>query len=503
MGVQVRAIPGWLAVGALLAVCAGVDVTPRPTAASASRAPAFPSKASPPRGPGPVQAGGCAAGAQGRIPPPWQPPDPATGAKLERLLAAYLETDSVQGFRHRIELRLALRQLPEEGRSFFADVEGLRRLLYRARPFLPAFEERHLAQGGKGAEIVEDVAAGVVNVTWEERRLSLALPPAYAAARSERTLSTIAPFPMIVSLHEAADGAGDEGDRAYPGATALRRRWDPRGPYPAIRDAWVLFGPAAPETGFLRDGRVESSLVPLNAIWKRYPIDVDRIVLEGGSDALLFAAAYPNFYAGVIVRDASARLRPSLVRNLAGMRIYVVGGAPALLDDLEAGGHPSSRVVVGEPVGLLDWLGTVRRCVPSSFAWSCEDETAHRLAHWVNLDGLDPAEPERTLRAEVVDTDADPNTVRLFTHGIRTLTLFLNDRLVDLDRPVRVVVNGRPISEARVAGGKDPGGTRVDLPARFPRTLDATLDRGGLSIRKSLYFGWLFPVVLEGIEVEK
>ena len=39
------------------------------------------------------------------------------------------------------------------------------------------------------------------------------------------------------------------------------------------------------------------------------------------------------------------------------------------------------------------------------------------------------------------------------------------------------------------------------MPARFDRSLDAMLDRAGLSIRKSLYFGWLFPVVLEGIEI--
>ena len=424
-------------------------------------------------------------------------------AEVLPLFKQYLEPDSELGFKHRMNLLIRLKAYKDAGTDVFADVEGLRTLLYGSRPFKPVFEKRSIPKEAKGAEIVLDTASNVTNVAWDDLRLSVALPPAYTAAREAKKLNAIAPFPMLVTLHELIDFQDAKGSRPYPGMEVLKRRWDRRGPLKAVPEGWILFAPVATRARFVEEGQVKSERVPLNAVWQRYPVDVNRIVIEGGSDALLFAASYPNFYAGVVVRGETADIDPDEVCNLAGMPVFVVkekDKEPPAVASLAKGGHPADRITVGPVERLPEWLGAVRRTIPKAFKWVCKDRSAQRLAHWINLDILDEPPVVPTVEVEIVDTPDDPNTLRLKTRGVRSLTLFLSDQLVDLDRPVRVVVNGKPAPDARIASNA-PEGKLVTLPAKFDRTLDAMLDRKGLSIRRSLYFGWMFPVVLEGIQI--
>ncbi len=426
-------------------------------------------------------------------------------AEVVPLFKSYLEVDSELGFKHRVNLAMKLKALKDAGTDALADVEGLRAVLYGSRPFHPAFEKKNLPKEAKGAEIVLDTASNVTNVVWDDLRLSIALPAAYTAARDAKKLNGIAPFPLLVSLHELADFQDAKGSRPYPGMEVLKRRWDRRGPLKAIPEGWILFAPVATRARFVEEGQVKSERVPLKAVWQRYPIDFNRIVIEGGSDALMFAASYPNFYAGVVVRGETADLDPDLVGNLGGMPVFVVkekDKEPPAVASLAKGGHPADRLTVGPVDKLPEWLGAQRRTIPKAFKWTCKDRSAQRLAQWVNLDLLDEPPVVPTLEVAVHDTQESPNTVELRTKGVRSLTLFLSDQIVDLDRPVRIVVNGKPAAEARIAAGNAPEGKLVTLPARFDRTLDATLDRKGLSIRKSLYFGWLFPVVLEAIQIK-
>ncbi len=138
----------------------------------------------------------------------------------------------------------------------------------------------------------------------------------------------------------------------------------------------------------------------------------------------------------------------------------------------------------------------MKRVPPRTFRWVVKDNAAHRLAQWINIEAVDEAAPLRALDVEIVDTKADPNTVRIEAIGIRGISIFLNDTLVDLDREVRVVVNGKPVEACQVEASK-PGDSRVRLPAKFARTIDGMFDSQRISIRKSMFYGWLFPVALE------
>jgi hypothetical protein len=225
---------------------------------------------------------------------------------------------------------------------------------------------------------------------------------------------------------------------------------------------------------------------------RRYHVDFDRVVIDGGSDALAFAAARPSFYAGVIVRGDKADLKPELARNLANLSVYVVGSdASAAKKSLAAGGFPMERVKVGGADGLAAWLKDVKKVTPRSFHWAAPHPT-FLGAHWIGVLASDPGPEIPTMDVEVVDTADDPNTIRMKTKLVRGVSLLLNDRIVDLDRPVRIVVNGKPVTEVKQNTNGDDVRT-VKLPAALGRSFDLMFNnRQAPSIRDYQWFGDLY-----------
>jgi hypothetical protein len=75
--------------------------------------------------------------------------------------------------------------------------------------------------------------------------------------------------------------------------------------------------------------------------------------------------------------------------------------------------------------------------------------------------------------------------------------VFLSDRVLSLDKPVRIVVNGKPVPDAKLMTGK-PEGRSVKLPAKLDRSADVAFDASPeLSVRRSRYYGFIYPVVLD------
>ena len=104
------------------------------------------------------------------------------------------------------------------------------------------------------------------------------------------------------------------------------------------------------------------------------------------AEALLFAAAYPIYYAGVIVRGDATDVSADLVPNLASTFVYVVQTGekvPPVVQTLEKGGHPADKLKVGPPTAMAEWLASVKRVAPKAFKWVVKDRSAHRLAHWI------------------------------------------------------------------------------------------------------------------------
>lgn len=434
--------------------------------------------------------------------------DAAERTRLQTLLRSYLDVEAADTFKARTQLVEALRNLKASGLDLLADREALMPLVYAARPFAPAFERRLLTKEDRDAKAAIDFdnATQIVSVRWGDLRLSVSLPTGYEDARKGRKLNAMAPFPAIVTLHELSDFMGEREQKEHPGTEAIKRRWARRAT--KVPDGWLVFAPVAPRAQFVTADRPEIARVPLRELWTRYHVDVDRLVLEGGADAVAFAAAQPNFYAGLVVRDAD-RVEPlaaDLVRNLSTLSVYAVGAAESrFVQGLLEAGFPKDQLTTGGAEGLPEWLAcpTLKRVVPRSFSWTVKDHDVHQLAHWVNIEQVE-AGGAATMKVEVVNDAETQNTIQITSTGVRNLTLFLSDEVVDLNRPVRLVVNGTPMREVRVHSSRSPEGVLVKLPEKFEqhRTLDNVFDLiPEFWPRKRMYYGWTFPLAFLKIPV--
>lgn len=118
------------------------------------------------------------------------------------------------------------------------------------------------------------------------------------------------------------------------------------------------------------------------------------------------------------------------------------------LDDLQAKdptGYPHRTTIYpglghwmeGKDKEAIPWMASkVRNPWPDRIVWF-QDDVTHDRFYWLRI-------PEDEARkGETIRTDVDGQTITVTTSGdITHLTLRLRDALVDLDKPVKVVVNG-------------------------------------------------------------
>lgn len=94
---------------------------------------------------------------------------------------------------------------------------------------------------------------------------------------------------------------------------------------------------------------------------------------------------------------------------------------------------------------------------PERLLWAAERADRYNRAHWLVIDELGPAPGDGGQSdlagltfdgsAGVVEAVRDGNTVTARTHGVRRFTLLISPDAFELDRPVRVVANGRTVFE--------------------------------------------------------
>ena len=424
---------------------------------------------------------------------------PPERAQLVTVLKAYLDPDA-DFLKTRPALLGTLANL--KGYELLAD-DQLPAIIYQARAFpQPPFAKRHLP---KNADYREDKTMVSLTADVEEAklRLTLLLPKSYVTPSDPKKPFDRPPTPLLITLHEEQDSQGPKGVvLKFPGEEVLKRRFDPAGPAKAVLEEWAVLAPVVPKGKWILDPSAISFqpiLEPLRAVCERYHVDFDRFVLDGGSEALTFAAARPHFFAAVIVRGDAADLAPDLVKNLAGMPVYVAGtAASAAAKTLAANGHPADRVKVGGLDGLAEWLKTVRRVTPKSFHWTMKD-AGMKLAYWVQITNAESTSVPM-MDVEVVDTPEDPNTIRVRSKGVHGVAMLLNDRIVDLDRDVRIVVNRKPLASVQITDGQEA--KTVKLPAKFARSVATAFATQPLNVRKNLAYGMIYSVILDGIEIK-
>jgi hypothetical protein len=399
--------------------------------------------------------------------------DPKLKAEVSEKGRAYFE-DQNDRWRGRKELKAAFEKATSAGTNPLQDLELLRDVLYQARGFSDDFANREWQK----LNDVDFAKSGPYNtVTSERMRFTYMLPtayPAHAVLKAKPEKLRPKPLPLLFVFHESQDDK--QGGRA--GEEVLKRRW-PKDDFPSVYQGWMMLAPTAPRGNFvLDDGTTRQDLTRevFSVFWKSYHVDFDRVVLDGSDAALAMAAATPVFFSGLILRGG--KVDPAVVRNYASLPVYVTGDAK-LKEQLEAAGH--KNVTAGQPAGLADWLAKLpAKTRPTEFAWTMA-KSDQGLAHWVSIETADPTASERSLAVKV---DREKGQIRIDAKGVDEIAVFLNDQIVDLDKEVEVVVNGH-----------------VERKQKLERSFDQLLDKEPISIRKSLYLGWLFPAMLPKISV--
>jgi dienelactone hydrolase len=280
----------------------------------------------------------------------------------------------------------------------------------------------------------------------------------------------------VICLH----GAGFTGD-------AYLERWQTR-----LNERYILACPTLPQGNWWTREAADVVLATLHAVQSRYHIDPDRIFLtgmsNGGIGVYVIGSHYAPLFAGLapMASGLDDVLLPFL-QNLRHTAVYLIHGTQDQVMPVElsrtiaqeltrlgypytyrehdrthpvAGGHYFPREELPDLIAWFDaqhrdalpkTLTVVRDATHlSPFAWIRIDSTDRIAAFSDNLvDRRDDAIKNRlyaTLDAELVGS----NRIEVRTERVRRYSLFLNQDLVDLAKPITVVTNGQISYEGSV-----------------------------------------------------
>lgn len=191
-----------------------------------------------------------------------------------------------------------------------------------------------------------------------------------------------------------------------------------------------------------RPGGLIRVLTGLRMATERFAVDHDRVYLVGrgkGVAAALAAGDYsPHRFAGVACRagDAGA-LGP---QNFANLPTYFVGGgarAAAFQEAVRAAGFDNCTVErEGGEAELWNWIQKHPRATYPRSATVVPGDPFPTRAYWVRVA---PSGPKPRATATV---DRAENRITIQAEEVSHVTVYLNDALADLGRPLRIVCNG-------------------------------------------------------------
>jgi predicted esterase len=274
---------------------------------------------------------------------------------------------------------------------------------------------------------------------------------------------------LIICLH----GAGFTGD-------AYLERWQPR-----LGDNYILACPTLIQGTWWTRTAEELVLATIRSVQTRYRIDPDRIILtgmsNGGIGAYLIGSHHAARLAGIapMASGLDDVLLP-FVENLRHTPVYIIHGkrdevmpvdmSRSMVKELArlgytyvyrehdrvhpmAGGHFFPRE---ELPALVAWFGAQRRDPLPKTITVVRDATHLTPFGWVRIDSTDriaafseqliDRKDETIVNRIYARLEAEitaPNRIEVKTQRVRRYSLFLNEKLVDLSKPVTVLTDGQ------------------------------------------------------------
>lgn len=312
-------------------------------------------------------------------------------------------------------------------------------------------------RGGRKYDPVNEKRQTVAVAIDDKRKVNVLvqLPPEYDPTRR---------YPLMVAI-----GGGPPPDEK--GATARAKSMQALWSKPADQAGWIVA--VVEDTPSVRLPGKELRYFILHAehmrsirdaLLEKYAIDPNRLHVTGislGSNyALAFAAAHPDWFAGIAPVSTEGESREHVVRNMKHVGVYVLEGAkdknirtidgPRKLAEIlknfdyphryEEDANRGHEGFAEKYPQVLKWLAErPRQPFPKEII---------RLPHpGIVLPGKRFYWLEADTHQAAFAAKVDGNTIDVQAARVRRLTFHLSDRLVNLGVPVVIRVNGRLVHD--------------------------------------------------------
>lgn len=246
-------------------------------------------------------------------------------------------------------------------------------------------------------------------------------------------------YPLILTIPDKGEKTTDH----------LTERWTSQ----SIREGAILAAVPMPEDAAMwtEMGTAESAggggnvLRVLREVSAQYAVDFDRIYIsgrgEGVAAALMLAARFPYRFAGVIGRTGDAGDAPA--ENLQNLPTFFAGAgakATAFAEKIDKLGYKNCTLKAdGSEDDIWTWIqANPRASIPASITLF-PSEKQPLMAYWLDVPPSEYKFGEHYLKATA---DRGSNTITIDAEGVQRVTIYFNDLIVDLDKPVKVVCNG-------------------------------------------------------------
>jgi hypothetical protein len=193
-----------------------------------------------------------------------------------------------------------------------------------------------------------------------------------------------------------------------------------------------------------KPGGLAFLLTTFKALSETHAIDFDRVYLSGRGAgvgaALAIAERFPDRFAGVIGRAGDAGdTSPENFRNLPTWFAGAGAKATAFQDGVKESGYDNCTVQPdGKGEDIWIWMQSHARNSNPDKVTLVPGVPFPNRAYWVQVP---PFDGHGTARVDA-EIDRATNTITIQAEGVQQVTLYFNDLLVDMSKPVKVICNG-------------------------------------------------------------
>jgi hypothetical protein len=220
-----------------------------------------------------------------------------------------------------------------------------------------------------------------------------------------------------------------------------------------VRDSALIAAVAMPtdtaawtetQTADGNHGGVAVIMLALRGLREKYAIDPNRVYLVGREQgvpaAVSLASKFPHLFAGVV--GQAGDVGEVDFHNFRNVPSFLQGGgaqATAFLEAIDGADYKNCTLKPeADEAEVWAWIEQNPRLSNPAKVTLRPGAPIPNKAYWIEVPPTDAS--NATITAEA---DRASNTITITGEGVESVMIYFNDELVDLDKPVKIVLNGR------------------------------------------------------------